>query len=130
MKNSPIVSVTSAGRRSSNIWRWLLTVTAAVFLIGASVATYYVVNPHDFGNSASMAAYDAVIFPLIFLISMVVAAALAAVASFSKAKLAGVGFGLAAILMLSMAAWSAIGMWSLARKENVGWLHILASRHT
>ncbi|HUK11317.1 MAG TPA: alpha/beta hydrolase [Stellaceae bacterium] len=105
--------------RPATIWQWFLTVIAAVLFMAVLMVGYYVVNPGGFGALASMAAYAAVVFPVIFLLSALVAAVLAAVAYWSAARLACTGFGLTALLVLLMAAGPTLGMWSMAKKQNV-----------
>jgi hypothetical protein len=107
------------GWRPVGVWQWLLSAIAAVLLVVTLMVGYYVVNPGAFGALASMVAYAAMIFPLLFLIWIAGSVLLAIIAYWSRARLAGAASVLAAVLALLMVAWQTLGMWLMARRENI-----------
>ena len=111
-------SIVAAWQRKG-LRQWLWTAAGVGALFAALMVGYYVAYPSDYGSFWSKVAYNAQIFPLYFLIAAFVTAMLAGLAYCSKARLAGTGLGLAAVLFAVMALWPAFSMWSMARNGNV-----------
>jgi acetyl esterase/lipase len=99
--------------------RWSLTTLAAMAVIAALLVGYYFVDPGDYGALPRRVACTALAFPVIILGSASLATLAAGIAAWSGAKLACAGFGLAAVVLLLLAVWPAVGLWSMARTENV-----------
>src|SRR6266702_2673066 len=109
----------AAAWQVKGLCQWLWTATGVGALFATLMVGYYVAYPGDFGSFWSKVAYNAQIFPLFFLIAALVTAMLAGLAYCGKARLAGTGLGLAAVLSAAMALWPAYSMWSMARDRNV-----------
>jgi acetyl esterase/lipase len=101
--------------RPKGIWRWLFTAVAVAAFFATLMVGYYVAEPGNFGVFWSLAAYFGLIFPALLLIPALVAAMLSGIAFWSRARLAGVGFGVSALLALLLAAWPPLGMWRMAQ---------------
>ena len=79
----------------------------------------YIVDPRDLDAFPSILARATLLVPAIALIASLAAVILATVAYWTGAKLSFIGFGIAAIVAGATVGLSTLGMWSLARTQNV-----------